>query len=58
VLIEVYFDALAERRVGDAARAAEMLARMPARDPGAAAQWRRHAEATRMRESSGRSNSQ
>lgn len=49
VLTDVYFEALAERRFRDAARAAEMLARMPGRDAESAAQWRRHADVARMR---------
>jgi serine/threonine protein kinase len=50
VLADHYFAALAERRFGDAARAAELVARTLVRDDvDAATHWRRHAEAARAR---------
>lgn len=51
LLDDAYFAALAERRFVDAARAAEILARLHehAQDEGAAQRWRRHATAARAR---------
>jgi serine/threonine protein kinase len=50
VLADLYFEALGEHRFRDAARAAEMLARLHGRDADITAKWQRHAEAARVRE--------